>query len=219
MIDRKATQGTELVLECYVSHRSGYSVAWSRNKHFLTLNDKVIAPSSTHIRVDSDGERRFNLVVDELDTAKHSGIYECAIVTDSYPTLVYRVDVLMPPQITRIPAQDQIFIEEGGSLLVQCLTTGNPKPELTYSKHHGDKGKHTAIDVSNSSMQLTNVDQSYAGLYSCTATNGVGIPVTSEFQIFIKCLLIFILQYKFKQLILSIFKILVLILSKSKNSF
>lgn len=185
--DRKSPLGSELVLECYVAHKSNYTVVWSHDKQFISMNDRIISPDP-NIRVDSDGERRFNLILSNLDTEKN-GAYECSIVAKPYQTLEYTVDVLVPPQITREPTLDEIVLNEGDNLVVQCLTSGNPKPELTYSKHNGEKGKHTAIDVTNSTMELTSVDESYAGLYSCTATNGVGIPATSEFQIFVRCMI------------------------------
>lgn len=149
------------------------------------MNDKPITPDS-NVRIDSDGERRFNLVLSNLDADKN-GTYDCSVVSKSYPRLKYNVDVLVPPKIVRLPATDEIVINEGQSLVIQCLTSGNPKPELTYSRHHGEKGKHVAIDITNSTMELTSVDESYSGRYSCLANNGVGEPASSEFQILIRC--------------------------------
>lgn len=191
-VDRQSALGSELVLECYISYKSTYTVLWSHNGRVVAINDKVISPAETKLRVDSDSERRFNLVLSELDAAKN-GTYECSVVSKTYPTLKYTVEVLVPPQITRSPSGDEIVVDEGGSLLVQCLTSGNPKPELTFSRHHGEKGKHTTIDVDNASMTLVNVDQSYAGQYSCIASNGVGLGATSEFNVFVRCMIIIIL--------------------------
>lgn len=183
--DRREPVGKELVLECYVENKSGYSVVWSHNDQFLSADDRVITPDS-NVRLDSDGKRRFNLILSNLDVDKN-GTYECAVVSKAYPRFKYNLDVLVPPRINRVPASDEIVINEGESLVVQCLTSGNPKPDLTYSRHHGEKSKHVAIDITNSTMELTNVDESYAGRYSCFANNGIGEPVTSEFQILVRC--------------------------------
>lgn len=156
----------------------------------VAINDKVISPAETKLRVDSDSERRFNLVLSELDAAKN-GTYECSVVSKTYPTLKYTVEVLVPPQISRSPPGDEIVVDEGGSLLVECLTSGNPKPELTFSRHHAENGKH--IDVDNASMKLVNVDQTYAGQYSCIASNGVGLDASSKFNVFVRCMILIIL--------------------------
>lgn len=92
----------------------------------------------------------------------------------------------MPPSITRIPSSDIIVLNEGESVSVQCLTQGNPKPHLTWSKR-GEKAGHTTVDESKSTLILENVDTSHADTYSCIAKNDVGLPVTSEFQILIRC--------------------------------
>lgn len=93
--------------------------------------------------------------------------------------------ILVPPTISRIPSAEIITLNEGDSLTVQCLAQGNPKPKLTWSKK-GEKAGHTTIDDLKSTLSLENVDESHSDTYSCTAKNGVGNPVTSEFQILIK---------------------------------
>lgn len=184
--DRKPIEGSELVLECAVRHRSSYTVLWSHNGRVVAINDKVISPAESKMRVAVSARADvFNLVLDDVDVSKN-GTFECSVVSRTYPTLAYRVEVLVPPRVARLPADADIVMDEGGAQLVQCLATGNPKPELTYSRQ-GEKGMHTAVNIVSSTMELTNVDPSYAGIYYCTATNGVGAPATSEFNIFVRC--------------------------------
>ncbi len=89
-----------------------------------------------------------------------------------------------------------IILNEGESITVQCLAEGNPKPNLTWSKR-GEKADtttiidHTTTDESKSTLNLQNVDASHSDSYSCTAKNDVGIPVTSELQILVKCNIFF----------------------------
>ena len=90
------------------------------------------------------------------------------------------------PSITRIPNSDIITVNEGDSVSVQCLAQGNPKPRITWSKR-GVKADHTTVDDLQSTLNLQNVDESHADTYSCTATNDVGNPVTTEFLIMVKC--------------------------------
>ena len=76
-------------------------------------------------------------------------------------------------------------MKEGDTATLQCLTSGNPKPKLAWTKK-GEKGEHTTIDDSKSIMSLQNVDESHSETYTCTARNGIGNPVSSEFQILVK---------------------------------
>ena len=92
----------------------------------------------------------------------------------------------MPPSISRLPSLETISLNEGETLVVQCLTKGNPAPKLTWSKR-GQKAEHTKIDEAKNEMTLENVDRTHADTYSCTANNDIGDPVTSEFQVLIKC--------------------------------
>ena len=87
-----------------------------------------------------------------------------------------------------------IILNEGDSISVQCLTQGNPRPHLTWSKR-GEKADHTTIDEAKSTLNLENVDVTHSDSYSCTANNDIGIPVTSEFQILIRCKLNFLFLF------------------------
>ena len=68
---------------------------------------------------------------------------------------------------------------------VQCVAAGNPAPRLTWSKR-GPKGEHTTIDDDAGTLELRDVDESHADAYSCTASNDVGAPVTSDFRVHVR---------------------------------
>jgi hypothetical protein len=118
----------------------------------------------------------------------------------------------VPPTITRIPSSDVIILNEGDSISVQCLTQGNPMPHLTWSKR-GEKADHTKIDDAKSTLNLQNVDVTHSDSYSCTANNDIGFPVTSEFQILIRCKNLFFFQLNIDLKILNFFYIFNNILS------
>lgn len=183
-LNKKAEIEKPVELECFVKNKGSYSVAWMYENQLISLDDKVIRPDS-NIQIDSDLTQKFNLKLSHVDTA-NKGSYRCQISTLVARNLEYQLDVLVPPSITRIPANDVIILNEGDSITVQCLTHGNPKPQLAWSKR-GEKAIHTTIDESKSTLNLENVDVSHSDSYSCTAKNEVGIPVTSEFQILIRC--------------------------------
>lgn len=94
--------------------------------------------------------------------------------------------LIVPPVITRYPKDDIIVVDEGSKVTITCLSEGIPKPKLTWTK----KGKlpaHVRINDEKSTLELERVDDTYSDSYSCMAMNGVGDPVSSEFQIYVKC--------------------------------
>ena len=93
-----------------------------------------------------------------------------------------------------------------GHLFYYCLAEGNPKPKITFTNEVFNfilffflwrtnnflfkKGKTTPkfkIDDENSMLTFEQVDETCANVYTCTATNTVGNPVTSEFKVIVKC--------------------------------
>lgn len=181
--NKRAEVNKPVELECVVKNKGTYSVIWMYENQLISLDDKIIRPDS-NIQMDTDLSQRFNLKLGHVDTA-NKGAYKCQISTLVAKNLDYNLDILVPPTISRIPSSDIIVLNEGESITVQCLTQGNPKPHLTWSKR-GVKPDHTTIDESKSTLNLENVDVSHSDSYSCIANNDVGIPVTSEFQILIR---------------------------------
>lgn len=181
---KKSPMGSEVSLECFVQNKVDFAVSWLHNDDVLSYDSRLVKPDPK-FRIDSDGERRFNLIIADLETSK-KGTYVCQIITLVTKRLEYKLDVLEPPKLERIPNDAVFVLSQGEDFLVKCLATGNPTPVISWSKQ-GEKAVHTTVDDIKNSLKLTNVDESHADLYSCTAKNGVGHPVTSEFQIFIKC--------------------------------
>jgi hypothetical protein len=183
-LHKRVQLGKDVELECYVNNRGQYSVSWMHGTQLVSVNEQVLKLDG-NIKLESDGQRKFNLKLLNVDESRR-GAYRCQIVTNNAVDLEYNLDVLVAPRVTRVPNENVIVLNEGDSLTVQCLAEGNPKPKVSWTKT-GEKAVHTTIDDLNSTLKLENVDETHADTYSCTAKNGVGNPVTSEFQIFIRC--------------------------------
>ena len=187
-------QDKKVELECYVKNKGDYSIAWLYEKQIISLNNLILKPTP-NLKLNTNSKNKFNLEISNID-ASQNGTYTCQIISSGTNNLDYKLDVLVPPTITRTPSDSVITLREGQSITVQCLTQGNPKPKLSWSKK-GEKADHTIIDETKSTLSLQNVDETHSDSYSCTAKNGVGNPVSSEFQILVKCKLLFILFYHF----------------------
>lgn len=182
-LTKKVEERQNVELECYVKNKAAYSVLWMFNNELISLDGKIIKPNP-NLKLDTNLVTKFNLRllhVNPLD----KGSYKCQISTLVAQDLVYDLDILTAPTISRSPSSDIITLNQGETLRVQCLTAGNPEPKLTWSKR-GSKAEHTTIDETKSELILEDVDQTHADTYSCTANNDIGNPVTSEFTVKVK---------------------------------
>lgn len=80
------------------------------------------------------------------------------------------VDIIIqvPSSITRLSGKTVI---EGENVTLECLAEGKPIPSIAWARLSDNR------DVV---MPLTNISRWDAGMYRCTAYNGVGSPVTGD---------------------------------------
>lgn len=182
-MNKRVEERKDVELECYVRNKAAYSVIWMFENQLISLDGTVIRPDP-NIKLDTDLITKFNLRLAHV-SEKNKGSYKCQISTMTAQNLEYDLDVLVAPTVQRSPSQEVITLNQGETLRVQCLATGNPEPKLTWSKR-GDKAEHTTIDETKSELIMEDVDQTHADTYSCTANNDIGNPVTSEFKVLVK---------------------------------
>lgn len=118
-------------LECYVRNKGpNVRVAWLYDDQIVSVDD-LLFKANTNIEIDTDKENKFNLKFNDLEISQ-KGTYKCQITTKNASNLVYNLDVLYPPVITRTPNNKIISVKEGDSLSVHCYAQGNPKPKISW---------------------------------------------------------------------------------------
>ena len=75
------------------------------------------------------------------------------------------------PTVVVSPAT--LTVHEGRSASFQCSASGNPEPEIMWSKL-GSKSEISKSTTSRGNLQLQNVTGNDSGLYQCKATNILG---------------------------------------------
>ena len=85
-----------------------------------------------------------------------------------------------PSVITFAPANQSVL--EGGNLTLYCNATGNPIPNITWTKDSSSTVVHQGETYS-----IVNIQRQAAGDYKCTAWNEVGAQKTALATIAIHC--------------------------------
>ena len=71
---------------------------------------------------------------------------------------------------------------EGGNLTLHCNVTGNPAPNVTWTKDADQTVLHRG-----ETYGMTDVQRQAAGDYICTTWNGVGVQETATITVDVHC--------------------------------
>ncbi|XP_078696212.1 protein amalgam-like isoform X1 [Branchiostoma floridae x Branchiostoma belcheri] len=109
-------------------------------------------------------------------TRADSGLYSCLVEHVTRPALAsIHLEVLYPASIISISNLAEVSVEN--HVTFQCVADGNPPPNITWSR--GGRLLPSNIyslsrDVRTSSLVLNDVNVNDSGIYTCSASNGVG---------------------------------------------
>ncbi|VDL71890.1 unnamed protein product [Nippostrongylus brasiliensis] len=156
------TFGIELVKE---SDQARYTCI-AVNKGGTIEQDFVLEVlRSTSIRISDDGQM---LEIVEAQR-EHSGTWVCSAENDAgAQEMEIRLDVWFPPSVA--VTSEAPIKAVGDTVTLLCEATGNPSPMLTWSKAGHPIG--TRLDISH-------LDTSSAGNYTCSARNDAGSAESS----------------------------------------
>nr|ABG02142.1 IP03330p [Drosophila melanogaster] len=93
--------------------------------------------------------------------------------------ITHTVEILVPPRIHHISTGGHLQVKKGSSVRIECSATGNPMPNVTWSRKNnilpnGEEKLHSHV------LSIENVDRHKGGVYICTANNRVGQPASSQ---------------------------------------
>ena len=73
-------------------------------------------------------------------------------------------------------------MNETGNVSIECIASGNPLPNITVTGPN-----NVTVQHSMGKATLNNVNRNQAGLYTCTASNGVSSPVSEMMELVVNC--------------------------------
>ncbi|KFO26993.1 MAM domain-containing glycosylphosphatidylinositol anchor protein 1 [Fukomys damarensis] len=75
-------------------------------------------------------------------------------------------------------------IREGDTLVLQCLVTGHPRPQVRWTKTAGSASdKFQETSVFNETLRIEHIARTQGGRYYCKAENGVGVPAIKSIRV------------------------------------
>ncbi|XP_060704054.1 MAM domain-containing glycosylphosphatidylinositol anchor protein 1-like [Hemiscyllium ocellatum] len=75
-------------------------------------------------------------------------------------------------------------IREGGTLVLVCLVTGHPRPQVKWTKTAGSASdRFQETTVFNQTLQITHILRIQGGRYYCKAENGIGGPAIKSIRV------------------------------------
>ncbi|XP_053315805.1 MAM domain-containing glycosylphosphatidylinositol anchor protein 1 [Spea bombifrons] len=75
-------------------------------------------------------------------------------------------------------------IREGDTMVLQCLVTGHPRPQVRWTKTAGSASeKFQETSIYNETLRIEKVQRMQGGRYYCKAENGVGVPAIKSIRV------------------------------------
>ncbi|XP_019869703.1 lachesin [Aethina tumida] len=172
----KVVTGDTVELPCEIQNLGPFVIVWKRGTTLLSAGQQKI---SMDPRISLTGG--FNL---QLKDIRHSdqGDYTCQIGDGSQGDLIHTIEILMPPSIQIMPQNGQVVTRKGGPVSFECKANGNPSPVVQWSKKEGLLPSGLQVQTGYL-LSVNEVQRQDGGIYTCTASNGIGQPVTADIRL------------------------------------
>ncbi|KAG5893508.1 hypothetical protein JTB14_031651 [Gonioctena quinquepunctata] len=169
----KVTDKDTVVLPCEVSNLGPYVLVWKKGIAVLSAGNVKVSPDPRVNLVHG-----YSLEIREAGP-QDAGDYVCQIGTLEPREITHTVEILVPPRIHYVTSNGRVEVKKGSSMKLECKASGNPPPKITWSRKNNllPDGVQTAVTPV---LSLEKVDRHQAGVYQCTASNGVGEDISEQ---------------------------------------
>ncbi|XP_063708471.1 limbic system-associated membrane protein [Culicoides brevitarsis] len=171
----KAIIGDTIILPCKVQDLGSYILLWRRGSSVLTAATLMITRDPRLKLVDG-----YNLQISDVKI-QDAGDYVCQIGDQESKDQVHTLEILVPPTLRAVPETGQVTARKGSTVTLECKASGNPVPTIYW--HKKDSFPTTSHLSESSTLVLERVERHHAGVYRCSADNGVRDPIYTDIEL------------------------------------
>uniref|UniRef100_A0A182MXJ1 Ig-like domain-containing protein n=1 Tax=Anopheles dirus TaxID=7168 RepID=A0A182MXJ1_9DIPT len=154
---------------------SSYVLLWRRGTSVLTAANLMVTRDPRFKLVEG-----YNLQIANVKI-QDAGDYICQIGDNESRDQVHTLEILVPPTIRVVPQNRQITARKGSTVTLECKASGNPVPAIYWHKKDAFSGSSHLSE--SPTLLLERVDRHHAGVYQCTADNGVREAVHVDIEV------------------------------------
>ncbi|CAH0718403.1 unnamed protein product, partial [Brenthis ino] len=177
----KTYENDSVLLPCYVDDsETQLRVRWYKDNALLgdSHDPNHLLPPRTRMHAN------YSLQIDDL-VSKDTADYTCEVIRQEPWKPIrqtHSIEVQYAPTVRTLPYDGYLEVKKGDYVDIGCETTGTPAPIVNWRKN----GEPMAILEHRSRLRFRAEHRLLAGVYECTANNGVGDPVTAAITVIIQ---------------------------------
>ncbi|KAJ0170584.1 hypothetical protein K1T71_013955 [Dendrolimus kikuchii] len=176
----KTYENDTVLLPCYVDDSEvKIRVRWYKDKVLLGDSEDAHYLLPPRVRMHAN----YSLQVDSL-IAEDTADYTCEVVRpEPWGPIrqTHTIEVQYSPTIKTIPEDGFLEVRKGDYVDIGCETTGTPAPIVDWRKN----GEPMPLLDHRPRIKFRAEHRLLAGIYECTANNGVGDPVRAAIRVII----------------------------------
>lgn len=176
-----ATEGQDVKLLCIISDPSLEPVMWQNGSMVISMNRKAYAPpTDDKFSIVGDRDNAFNLLLKRV-TIYDEGNYSCQV--PGKVTYVSKLIINVPPSIKFNPEIKKKTVQEDEELRLECLASGKPQPSINWTFSGYEEYREYEHSRNSTLLIIEEISRADAGIFTCTADNGVGVPARHSIQV------------------------------------
>jgi len=190
--------GEKVMMECRVENGKEYPINWikirrdrGQDYEYMPLSTgkmMVVKDDRIELKYDASSSSYTLSITDiqDFDAAK----YQCQVIVGINNKISKEVNlkIRLPAEIlnngTSADDAEEISASSGEKVQIHCPTDGFPKPSVTWTRVDGGLMPDSAdTSLQGDYIRISSVRKEDRGVYRCTASNGVGSPVTRDYML------------------------------------